>query len=457
MEIKTTAPQRGLLVLCLSSFLVPFMGSALNLALPQISEAFSMKAITLTWMTTIYLISTAVFQIPFAKLGDMFGRKKIFISGIFIFSVATILCALAPSSEIFIVLRFFAGIGSAMLFGTGVAILTALFPPNRRGYALGVNTSVVYLSLAAGPLLGGLLTHYFGWQSIFIFCGCVGFIAIALSGLFLKGEWIEAKNERFDILGAVIYAVGLFGLIYGFSNFPKPIGFICFFGGIVFFILFACWEKRNKFPIVDINLFSHNRVFTLSCVAALINYASTSAVTFMLSLYLQYIRGFEPRLAGLVLVSQATVQAIVTLYAGRLSDKSSPSRYATAGMIIIVIGLGGLLFLSAATPLAYLIAMLILLGIGFGVFSAPNMSVIMNSVEKQHYGQASATTGTARLIGQALSMGIAGMAISLQLGDKRITPDVFPDFMHSMFITFIVFVVLCLFGIYASSIRDKKR
>ncbi len=448
---------KALFVICTASFLAPFMGSSLNLALPQISETFSMKAVTLTWMATAYLISTAIFQIPFAKIADMVGRKKIFLWGVFIFSVCTFFCGFAPSGTILILLRVFAGIGSAMMFGTSMAILTSLFSAKKRGKALGINTAVVYFSLAAGPFIGGLLTNYFGWQSIFFVCSGVGLLVVILGKIFLQGEWIEAKGEKFDIVGSVIYAVGLFGLIYGFSNLPNINGFVWILTGIIAFVLFIYQEKKCLFPVFDVKLFSGNRVFALSSLAALINYAATSAIAFMLSLYLQYVRGFDASYAGLILISQACVQSVFSLLAGKLSEKYEPATLATSGMLIIVLGLLGLIFLTTTTSIWILVVLLFLLGIGFGIFSSPNMNVIMSSVGKKYYGQASATTGTMRLTGQSFSMGIASMAISLEVGNKKIVPELYPEFMDSLKITFIVFLALCIIGIYASSVRRVKK
>ncbi|MDR2848309.1 MAG: MFS transporter, partial [Bacteroidales bacterium] len=279
--------KRGLFILCTAAFLVPFMGSALNLALPEMSEFFSMKAVALTWLATAYLISTAIFQIPFARIADLVGRKKIYQLGVFIFTVSTFLCGFAPNFIVLIVLRFVSGVGSAMMFGTNIAILTSLFPPEQRGKALGINTAVVYAALAAGPFLGGLLTHYLGWQSIFFTCGAVGLCVLLLSVLLLHGEWVEAKGERFDWQGSILYGVGLASLIYGFSTLPRVEGILCLSAGVLAFIAFVLFERKHEFPVFNVRLFSANKIFRLSSIAALINYAATFAIAFMLSLYLQ--------------------------------------------------------------------------------------------------------------------------------------------------------------------------
>ena len=452
-----TGKNSALLIICLASFLVPFMGSAVNLSLPQIGRSFSMGAVSQSWIATIYLIATAVFQVPFARLADLYGRKKMFISGLALSGVSTFLCGVSFSGTMLIVLRALSGLGCAMMFGTSMAILVSVFPPEHRGKAIGINTSVVYFALASGPFLGGLLTQYAGWQSIFFFVGTLGIVTSIFAALILKQEWIESKGEHFDYFGSIIYAAGLFGLIFGFAKLPNALGFILTVTGIVCFIVFVMHESKNKYPVFNIRIFSGNRVFGLSCVSALINYACTSAIAFMLSLYLQYIRGFTPQNAGLILIVQACVQCVVSFYAGRLSDKLNPATLTTAGMGIIVACLTGLVFVTPESSMVFIILLLFLLGFGFGMFSSPNSNIIMSSVDKKYYGQASATMGTMRLTGQAFSMGIATMAISFSMGNKMITPDLHADFMKSFHVTFIIFAALCMAGTYTSSFRMKKK
>ncbi|MDR0815025.1 MAG: MFS transporter, partial [Bacteroidales bacterium] len=265
----------------------------------------------------------------------------------------------------------------------------------------------------------------------------------------------EAKGERFDLRGSILYGVGLASLIYGFSSLPHIDGILCLTAGVLAFVVFILFERKQGFPVFNVRLFSGNKVFCLSSVAALINYAATFAIAFMLSLYLQYVRGLDARHAGLILISQACIQSVCSVLAGYVSNRISPSKLATTGMCISVAGLIGLVFLNIQTPYWLIILLLLLLGIGFGLFSSPNTNVIMSSVEKQYYSQASATTGTMRLAGQAISMGIASMAISLHVGNLKIVPALYPAFMQSMRTTFIVFVILCAVGVYASTARIK--
>jgi len=446
-----------LFILCLGSSLVPFMGSALNLALPYINKDLSLDAVMSGWVPTSYMLSTAILQIPCARMADMIGRRKVFIAGVILLTIFSILSGLANTGTTLIIYRFLSGVGSAMMFGTSTAILTSSVPAEKRGMAMGTIAATVYFSLAAGPFIGGILTQYLNWHSIFFISAAVSFI-VAVGGFFIiKEDWKEEAKSKFDVLGSILFAIGLSSLIYGFAELPHVKGFVCISVGIAVLLLFAFYEKRQEYPVFNIRVFLENRVFRLSSLSALINYSATFAISFMLSLYLQYVRGLSPRDAGLILIIQSIVQAIASLKSGQLSDKMSPTFLATLGMGIIAVGLIGLCFISETTSYYFLGAILFLLGLGFGIFSSPNTNIIMSSVDKKYYGLASATMGTMRLTGQAFSMGIAIMAISIMIGNVELSPAVHNGLMNSMRITFVICLVLCLFGIYASSVREKKK
>lgn len=459
--MENTLPRQNtgalLFTLCLASSLVPFLGSALNLALPYINKDLSLDAVTSGWIPTSYMLSTAIFQIPCARMADMIGRKTVFVAGVLILAVFSVLSGFAQTGTTLIIYRFLAGFGSAMMFGTSTAILTASVPPEKRGQSLGIIAASVYFSLAAGPFLGGLLTQYFDWHSIFFVSAFVSFV-VATSGYFvIKDNFKEENPGKFDLIGSILFAIGLSSLIYGFSELPHARGFILIAIGSIVLIYFAFFEKKQEFPVFNIRVFLENKVFRMSGLSALINYSATFAIAFMLSLYLQYVRGLSPRDAGFILIIQSVVQALVSLKSGKLSDKMSATTLATLGMAILSVGLVGLCFISETTSYVYLAIVLIILGLGFGIFSPPNTNIIMSSVDKKYYGLASATMGTMRLTGQAFSMGIAIMSISLVIGNVPLSPELHTGLIKSMRITFIICLILSLFGVYASSVRDKRK
>jgi len=459
MEIEDRLTKRiTLFVVTLASFLTPFDGSSVNIALPSIGKEFSMDAISLGWVATAYLLASAMFLVPLGRVADIYGRKKLFTLGVLIFTAASFSMVLCWSGTMLICLRVVQGIGSAMIFGTGMALLISVFPAQERGKALGINVAAAYIGLSVGPFLGGLLTLHFGWRSIFLVNVPFGLTAIALISLKLKEEWAGAEGEKFDLVGSIIYCFGLTAVIYGFSSFSRwgavlSTGLIL--AGVLGIFAFVAWELRIKNPILNINLFRGNRAFALSNLAALINYCATFAVGFFLSLYLQYIKNFNSQTAGAILVFQPVVMAVCSPFAGRLSDRMEPRIVASMGMALTAVGLFLLTLLHGDSALGFIIADLILLGLGFGLFSSPNTNAVMSSVEKRFYGVAAGTLGTMRLTGQMLSMGIAMLIFAIHIGHIQITPEYYPAFLMSTRSAFIFFGVLCSGGVLASLARGK--
>jgi len=452
-----TVKRAALLIAVLSSFLTPFMVSSINIAIPAISRDFHMSAVAMSWVATSYLLTTAIFLLPFGRLADIHGRKKMFTLGIGIYTLASLLLAFSPSTAVLITLRAVQGFGSAMIFGTGMAIVISVYPASERGRVLGINVAAVYTGLSLGPFLGGFLTQQFGWRSIFLANVPVGLLVIYFVSTRLKGEWAEAQGERFDLAGSVIYGLSLVSLMYGLSLLPTWLGGGLILAGAIGVGAFARWERSAVSPLLTMELFLHNATFAFSNLAALINYSATFAVTFLLSLYLQYIKGFTPQHAGFILVAQPVVMAVFSPLAGRLSDKIEPRIVASLGMGLSAAGLFLFTFLSPATPVGFIVGGLMLIGFGFALFSSPNTNAVMSSIDRRFYGVGSATLGTMRLTGQMLSMGIATVIFALHIGSARIAPENYPQFLASVRTAFILFAALCFGGIFASLARGKVR
>jgi MFS family permease len=285
----------------------------------------------------------------------------------------------------------------------------------------------------------------------------LGLIVIGFVVWQLKGEWAEARGESFDLAGSIVYALSLVALMVGISRLPATLGAGLIAAGVAGLAVFAAWELRVEIPVLNIRLLTTNRVFAFSNLAALINYSATSAVAFLLSLYLQYIKALTPQQAGLVLIAQPIVQATFSPVSGRLSDRLEPRIVATAGMALTAVGLALMILVGPDTPLWAIVFRLLLLGLGFALFSSPNMNAIMGSVSKRFYGVASGTLGTMRLMGQMLSQGVAMLLFALFIGRVEITPPSYSLFLTSMRAAFSVFTVLCVAGIFASLVRGKIR
>lgn len=447
----------ALLVATIASFITPFMASSVTIALPAIGKEFSMTAVVLSWVATAYILAAAMFLVPFGKLADIYGRKRIFLAGMAIFTAATALCGIAPSAALLIALRVAQGVGASMIFGTSIAIVTSVIPPKERGRALGITTAAVYLGLSLGPVLGGFLTQRFGWRSVFLASAPLGLLDIVIIARRLEGEWAEAKGERFDLFGSLVYCVALAALMYGFPRLASPPGAWLVFAGALGIAAFVLWERRARSPLLHIELFARNRVYAFSNLAALINYSASSAVTFLMSLYLQYIKALTPQAAGLILVAQPVVMALFSPFAGRLSDRIESRVVASWGMALTTAALVVFIFLGPETSPLMIIANLMLLGFGFALFSSPNTNAVMGSVESRFYGVASATLATMRSTGQMLSMGIAMLIFAVNIGDVAITPEHYGPFLTSVRTAFIIFSILSCVGIFSSLARGNAR
>lgn len=445
-----------LAVTAFAAYLTPFLGSAVNLALPSIGKDLNANAIGLGWIISSFILSSAVFLLPFGRLADIAGRKKVFTAGLALFTLSTLLIVFAWNIVSMIVFRVIQGMAGAMIFGTSMAIITSVFPAGERGRALGINVTAVYLGLSTGPVIGGLLTEYFGWRSLFAFLVPFGIAAIILITTRIKKEWADSKGEKFDLAGSLMYGVALFGAMYGFSKLPSAAGWIFLAAGTALGIFFVFFERKTENPVFDIRLMLRNRIFAFSGMAALINYSATSAVGFFISLYLQYLKGFNAREAGMVMISYPIAMALLSPVAGRLSDRHDPGKIASAGMGFTAAGLVALCFLTPATPISTIVILLTVLGIGFGLFSSPNSNSIMSSVEKRYLGVASGVVGTMRMVGQMFSMGIAMMLISLFIGNRTINPETYPGFISGMKTGFVIFAALSFLGIFASLARNRR-
>jgi len=444
-----------LLVAMVSSFLTPFISSSINIALPTIGQKLRLDAVALDWVATSYLLAAAAFLVPFGRLADIWGRKKVFQMGIIVNVVASVLCAIAPSGGWLIAFRAVQGIGGAMMFGTSMAILTSVYPARQRGWALGLTVSSVYVGLTAGPLIGGVLTQAVGWEGIFLLNALLGVIVSVVVFTQLKGEWAGARGERYDLPGAVLYAVAMIVLIYAFSVLPEWWGLALIGSALAAFVVFLWWEMKQSFPVLDVGLFRGNSVFALSNLAAFINYSATAGVTFLLSLYLQYIKGFSAREAGVVLIVQPLIMVVCAPLAGFLSDRIEPRIVSSLGMACTTAGLVVLTFLDSQSGLALVIAGQAVLGLGFGFFSSPNTNAVMSAVDRRFYGVASGTLGTMRLTGQAVSLGLVLLLFSLYIGRVEISEPYFPLFLKSMRVSLIISAVLCFGGIFASVYRGR--
>lgn len=436
----------------LGAFIPPFMVSSVNIAMPAIANEFALNSTMLNWIPLSFTLLMAMFVLPYGRFADIVGRKKVLLFGLALFVLSSLLCAASINPTMLIIARILQGIGAAGISVTVVSILTSVFPAGSRGKALGLNVAMTYIGLSSGPFLGGLMVKYFGWRSIFLFVSAVGMIVII--ALFrIKQDWAESKGERLDLVGSIIFGLALLGVIAGFSAIMEPYGLWLTLAGVVLIVVFVYYESKISQPILNISLLKNNRVIVFSSLAALLNYSATFALSYLMSLYLQYVKGFEPSKAGLILVAQPAVMAALSPLAGLLSDRIEVQKVASIGMGITTLGLSFFIFLTEDTSISYIIFALIVLGFGFALFSSPNTNAVMGSVDKRYYGITSGVLSVSRTIGQTFSMGLASMIIAVYMGNEPITQNI-PQLLLSMKTVFVIMTILCFVGIFASLARS---
>lgn len=450
--------QRAALVtMVVSAFALPLMLSAVNVALPAMARELHMNAILLSWVPLAFLTASAATVLSFGRMADMFGRKRIFTYGTVSLLITSGLLTIAPNAEILLFLRVLQAVSTAMLYGTQVAILSSLYPPEKRGAAIGMLVSGVYFGLTCGPLVGGWLVEHLSWRATFIAHAPLTLLVLIFGIPRIKGEWKAEHQGRFDWIGAALYAASIASLMGGASALPLFRGIGLMTVGALGIGLFFRHQHMQTDPLFDVSLFYTNRVFTLSSLASLLMYATTYSTLVLMSLYLQFLKGLAPTQAGMIMLAQPLVSAIMSPLAGHLSDRTEPRVIASLGMAITGCGLFLLSRLTPMTPLGYITTCLVITGFGFSLFSSPNSNAIMSAVDKRQYGLAGAAVATMRVLGQLASMGLVAVAFALTLGPVTIEPSTYPRLARAIDVSFMIAAILCVPGILCSLARGKMR
>lgn len=444
-----------LIMVLLNAFTTPLMLSAVNVAIPSIAKALSINAVLLCWIPMAFLTASAMFVLIFGRIADMVGRKKIFLIGTSCVIVTSIIASFADNGIALIVARFLQGVSAAMLYATQVAIISSIFPPEKRGYAIGLTVSAIYFGLTAGPLIGGYMVDLFGWRASFLVHLPLAVVALFIGLFYVKDEWLSEDRGSFDLFGSILYMLSILTICLGVSFLPSSLSLILILLSLAGFILFFFFEKKHKHPIFDVSLFYTNRIFTFSCIASLIIYTATFANVIQVNLFLQYLKGLSATTAGMIMMCQPLTMAIFSPIAGRLSDKFEPRYLSTLGMAITCCGLIMLSNLRIDSELIYLIFSLIITGLGFSLFSPPNVNAIMGSVEKKFYGSATGAMATMRIIGQMSSMILVTLIFALIIGSVEINQDNYINLQEAIHIVFIIAALLCIPGLYFSMTRGK--
>lgn len=454
---EATKEQKTILrVAMITSFLTTFMGSALNLSIPNLEVEFGASAALIGWVITSYTLAVAALSVPLGKIADITGRRRIFIWGIGGFAFITLLCIFSVNIWIMLALRVLQGFAAAMIFATNNAILISAYPGSERGRVLGLSTASVYVGLSIGPVVGGFLNQHFNWKSIFIVSAALSVAALVIAVRGIPKKANAKQMSTLDIPGNILYMACIVLSLYGLTNLSMmKYAWVILALGLALGVVFVLVERKAEDPVIRVTMFTDDMAFTFSNLAALLNYGATFAISYLMSIYLQIVMGYESQIAGLILIAQPAVQALFSPMMGKLSDRIAPYKLASIGMAFCAAGLVLFFMVSVHTPLWFILMALVVSGFGFALFSSPNTNAVMSCVEKKDFAVANSILATMRTVGHSSSMAIVTIVVGFVLGETALDACQPAQLVHTMHIIFAIFVVLCVIGIFLSLKRSK--
>ena len=455
-HVTTLLQRRVIIMVGANAFASALLISTVNVALPAIAADLAIDATLLNWIPLIFLTASATFILPFARLSDRFGRKRVLLIGIVGVSIASLCAAMAESAAMLIAMRFLQGVCAAVGFVTVISIVSAALPVQVRGRAFGIIASLMYLGLTLGPVVGGFVVDYYGWRWTFVIQIPVSLYALWI-GWGIDKEWMGPSYASFDFAGALVYGAAIITLSCGVAYLPSLLGVAAIAASIAAIAGFVVLEARLREPLFNVRLFQTHTTFAFSCAAAFLMYAATFSNVVLMSLYLQYLKSMSAQAAGLILLVQPLAIALTAPFAGRLSDRFEPRFVASLGIALTGIGLSLLAMIDADTHLDFIIPSLAVSGVGFALFAPVNANAVMSSVEPDHYGMAAGAHACLRVVGQMLSMIVVTLIFALVIGRVQITPESYVELGHSIRLSFWVMVALCIPASYFSLNRGNIR
>ena len=452
---QPTARRWVLINVCITAFATPMLSSAALVAIPYISLEFQTGTVLASWIMAAFQLSNMIMLIPGSRIADRYGRKRVYLIGVILYAVSILLIPLVSHIGWVLFCRALQGLGAAMFISTGMALISSIYGGRERGKALGWLASAVYLGLTVGPLLGGWLTEMFGWQAVFYSQLPLVLFSLTLTLVRMPGEWKSEQAIPLDYKGIVMLGSGLLLLYLGVTHLIQWSGLVMLLiSGSVFLVFFRhCASTEN--PLVRFKLVWQNRIFTKSLLAACFNFSGFVGFVFILSLYLQQERRLEPTETGVILMYLALVMAIGTPMVGRVSGKIEPRILATMGSVTIAIGYFSMFIQPIDSPVAWIGAGMMLLGLGFALFSTPNNHSAMNSVDGSRMGIAAALLNLSRLLGQMLGTALAALMFELARSEL-LCPGESNEVFNAWRGALLLFTLLALFGAYFSRCERKK-
>jgi EmrB/QacA subfamily drug resistance transporter len=453
-----TKPYLVLTVVGVGTLLSAMAGSMVNLALPDLGRDLAISIEDSRWVVQAFLLAVGALLLPAGRLGDLLGHRRVYLIGYTFFGVASLACGLAGSFTSLVVFRVLQGMGGAMALATSPALLTLSFPGKHRGRALGMQATATYVGLTVGPTLGGFIVSALGWRWTFYFYVPAALVILFLGLRFLPHERKEEK-PKFDLAGALALLLGLpFSLLllsecqrWGTGFYMTWLSAGVGATGLFFFILV---QRRTASPLLDLNLF-RSRMFTGASISAVANYIAMFAVTILMPFYLEEGLGKSPAVTGMFLSVQPLLMALVASPSGWLSDRLGSRGLATAGMLIMAVGLFGLSGLGPDSGEARVILWLATVGLGTGIFISPNSSALMGSAPRTQQGAAGAVLAESRSLG--MFIGVAMATAIYHAAGGRTGAHWRPEDFDAMHLSLLAGSAAALLGALAASLRGKMQ
>lgn len=442
-----------LYTMMVAAFLNPFASSSLTMSFPDMMQEFGATTNDMAWVVESFLLCCTVAVIPAGKLADIYGKRKLFYVGSIVFTMISGFMCFVGSVEMLTVYRALQGIALGVVYTTSMSILTLSVPLERRGYAFGMIGGMVYLGLSLGPAVGGFLNYYYGWRSIFVFTTLLGVVANVMAFRSLHEEWVHTPDSSISTRSLLLYALGISAVMIGITEWVRfwwsayAVG-----AGILALCLLGYVEWNSKDPLIPVRMFLSNIVFTMSSIAAMMNFSATFGVGFVLSLFLQMIMGFDSRMTGLILCIQTGIMVFLAPRMGALSDRYNPAVFARWGMVFIGVGLLAMAYGTFTESMTIIMVSLAVVGIGVSCFAPPNNNLIMSSVPKEYIGFASSTISTVRLLGQTLSMALIGIILAYTIEGRTALQMM----EYNSTIALVVFGIICLVGAIPAGWNKKS-
>lgn len=453
---KSAIAKFALIIVCLGSIIGPLGMASVNIAIPDMAADLQANAKMVSWLPTLFILSSVMFMLPAGKLADNFGRKRIYTYGLALNAFSSFMCGLGDSIEWVLFWRFVQGAASSMIFATGIAIISSVTPSHKRGAALGLASACIYIGLTVAPAVGGWFTELWGWRAVFLFQVPIVIALLILIKMRLEGEWKNDDKTKFDWWGTGIFAVFSSSLVYGLSILPSVLGIVMLVLAALSLGLFVLHQSRSRKPLIRIQMFRDSRVFSMSLSTSLLMYASNFPLVFLMSLYLQYVKGFSPSHAGQVILLQALSMAILAPISGKLADKFQARLVATLGCVVVGVGLAVLSMINTETSILYIATSLLLIGIGFGLFSTPNNNAIMGAVKPDEVGVASASLNLSRTIGNLFGMSLVNLMVHFYIGDAQFSAEQNPALIQTFDMALLMSLSFVVVACVLSALRGKS-